>query len=155
MTSRTPSEIHSETRSPAPYASSSIARSRNASGSSSDGRREQLLDLLDREHLGKRAPALRRLEALARIAHDVAVAEQELEVGADRGDVAPDRRGREPEILQVIDVLAQRARRDVGRRRRALDAGVGDESGDVALVRLAGLADAPCSSARKSSKRST
>ena len=37
MTSRTPSVIHSDTRSPAPYASSSIARSRKTSGSSSVG----------------------------------------------------------------------------------------------------------------------
>ena len=43
-------------------------------------RGEQLLDFVDAEHFGQRAPALRRLEALARIAHDVAFAEQEFEV---------------------------------------------------------------------------
>src|SRR5512146_578492 len=51
------------------------------------GRGEQAFDLLHRENVRQRAPPLRRLEALAGIAYDDAVRQEEAEVGSDRGDV--------------------------------------------------------------------
>ena len=155
-TSRTPSAIHSETRRPAPYASSSIARSRKTSGSSSVGAASSRSTSSTRQHVGQRAPALRRLQPLARIAHDDALAEQEAEVGAHRRDVAADRRRREPEVLEVVDVLAKHARRDVERRGDALDVARTRRSarGRARTPRCV-RGDAPCSSARKSSKRSS
>ena len=52
------------------YASSSIARSRNASGSSSDGAFDQPFDFLGGENFRKRAPSLWCFQPLARIAHE-------------------------------------------------------------------------------------
>ena len=134
---RTPSVIHSETRSPAPYASSSIARSRNTSGSSSvgaassrstsatvrtSGSVRQRFGVSSRS-LGSRATA--------------PSAKQEAKVGADRRDVAPDRRRREADVLQVIDELAEDAARDVDRRRsRPSRARTSTSRSDVAAIGL-------------------
>ena len=48
---------------------------------------EKTRRLVDRQHVGQRAPAFRRLQAVTRIAHDMPLADEELEVGANRGNV--------------------------------------------------------------------
>jgi hypothetical protein len=100
---------------------------------------QQALDLVNRQNLGQRAPPFRRFQAFTGVAHDVTFAEQKLEVRAHRRDVAADGGGGEAQILEVIDVLAQRARPDFAWRRSALYLLVGNEPLDVQLVRLACL----------------
>ena len=78
---------------PAPYPSSSSARSRQARRFVDAGRGEQRLDLGHREGVGEDAAAAGRLEPVARVGLDPALAEQKAVVGADGGDLAPDRGG--------------------------------------------------------------
>src|SRR5207237_1249079 len=68
---------------------------------------EQALDLGDRQYRRQAAPLPRRLQALARIARGVAFADQVPVVRADRGDLAPDGRRGEPQVLELVDELAQ------------------------------------------------
>src|SRR6185503_11495797 len=49
--------------------------------------RQQLLDLLNTQHLGQGPPTLGCLQALTRIAHDVSFPQEKLEVGADGRDI--------------------------------------------------------------------
>ena len=100
-------------------------------------RGEQPLDIGDREHVGEREPALRRLEALRWILRDLALADQKAIIGAHRRDVAADGRRRESHVLEMVDVRAEHRRRDRRRRRRALHARVGREAREIAMVRLA------------------
>src|SRR6267378_518135 len=100
---------------------------------------KKLLDLFNPEHFRKRAPLLRRFEPLAGITHDVSLPEHEFEVRANRRYVPPDRCGRQSEVLEMIYEFAEQACSNPGRRRRALDASIGDEPGDVPLVGTAGL----------------
>src|SRR6267142_1056770 len=78
-------------------------------------------------------------EALIRVAHDVSLPEPEFEVSANGRHVPPDRCGRQSEVLEMIYEFAEQACSNPGRRRRALDASIGDEPGDVPLVGTAGL----------------
>src|SRR5215208_37398 len=96
-------------------------------------------DLVHRQDVGERPPAPGRVEALAGVADDVPFAQEEPVVGADGGDVSPDRRRREPEVLQVVDVLAKRPRADLHRRPGAAHAHEDGEALEVAPVRLVGL----------------
>src|SRR6266849_2330363 len=100
---------------------------------------KKLLDLFNAEHFRKRAPLLWRFEALAGITHDVSLPEHEFEVRANGRHVPPDRSGRQSEVLEMVYEFAEQACSDLSRRRRALDAGVGDEPGDVPLVGAGGL----------------
>src|SRR5436190_8212077 len=99
-------------------------------------RGEETLHLVDGEHVGQLAPSLRRLEPVARVAHDDAVAGEEAKVGADGRDVSANAGRREAEILEVVDVFAQRARGDVHWRGEALPHRVLGEPIEVAAVRL-------------------
>src|SRR5467141_1408920 len=65
--------------------------------------------------------------------------EQEFEVGANSGNVAPDRCGSQSEILEVVNEFPERPSSDLSRGRCSLYPGVGDKPGDVELVRLARL----------------
>src|SRR6266699_1308586 len=100
---------------------------------------KKLLDLFNAEDFRKRAPLLRRFEPLTRVADDVSLPEHEFEVGANRRHVPPDRCGRQSEVLEMIYEFAEQARPNPRWRRRALDACIGDEPGDVPLVGAAGL----------------
>src|ERR1700680_2599770 len=100
---------------------------------------EKLLDLFNAEHFRKRAPLLRRFQSLACIAHHVSLAEHELEVCPNGRDIPPDRCWSESEVLEMVYEFAEQARSNLSWRRRAFYARVGDESGDVALVRVACL----------------
>ena len=62
------------------------------------------------------------------------LAQQKLEVGPDRRDVAPNGCRSEAEVLEVLQVLAVHPRRYMGRCRRALAGGVCDEPRDIAVI---------------------
>src|SRR5678816_2283194 len=68
---------------------------------------QELLRFFDRQHFGKRAPALRCLETLARVPHKLAFGKHESEIAPYRRHVSSDRCGRQAEILQVIHILSK------------------------------------------------
>src|SRR5688500_7295089 len=102
------------------------------------GSRQQALDLIHGKHFRERTPPLRRVEAFAWIAYDVTISHQESEIAAHRGDVAPNRRWRKAEILQLVHELSKNLGRDRDGCIGALDQRKVGEARHVACVGFLG-----------------
>ena len=97
---------------------------------------EQLLHLGDAQDRRQGSPPFGRFDPLARIARGEALADEKPEVGADRGYLPSDRRGREAEVLEEVDELAQLCRRELLGGPHAPARGIHGEARDVAQIVL-------------------
>src|SRR5882762_990455 len=106
-------------------------------------RSQQLVYLGYRQHRRERAPPLGGFDAFAGIARGEPLPYQKLEVGADRGDLTADRRGREAEILEEVDEFPELRRGELLWGLRSSTGCVLRQARDVAQIALDGVSAVP------------
>src|SRR5205823_4723151 len=104
------------------------------------GRLEELLHLLDTQHGRQRAPALGRLDPLARVPREESLADQEFEIGPDRRDLSSNSGRGKTDVLEKVDEVTQLFRRQLARRFGAPAPRIFCKSPDVAEIVIDGVA---------------